>query len=66
LSPPHKDFELGDPERTGGARLLRDTIAPGTTGDPNDDMSDFPLIRDAGNSAGVCLDDFYAYMPMHS
>jgi hypothetical protein len=29
-------------------RLLRDHIAPGTTGDPNDGMGDFPLIRDAG------------------
>jgi hypothetical protein len=27
---------------------LRDTIAPGTIGDPHDDMNDFPLIRDAG------------------
>jgi hypothetical protein len=44
MSPPRKEFEpFGDP-----ARRLRDTIAPGTTGDPNDDMNDFPLIRDAG------------------
>jgi len=42
--PPKQDFEpFGDP-----GRLLRDTIAPGTIGDPNDDMNDFPLIRDAG------------------
>jgi hypothetical protein len=44
MSPPPKDFDpFGDPERQ-----LRDTIAPGTIGDPNDDMNDFPLIRDAG------------------
>jgi hypothetical protein len=44
MSPPRKDFEpFGDP-----ARHLRDTIAPGTTGDPHDTMDDFPLIRDAG------------------
>jgi len=35
---------FGDPERH-----LRDTIAPGTAGDPHDDMNDFPLVRDAGN-----------------
>jgi hypothetical protein len=35
--------QSGDPERQ-----LRDTIAPGTTGDPHDDINDFPLIRDAG------------------
>ena len=34
-------------------------------------MDDFPLIRDAGekprsNRTGVHVDDFYAYMPMHS
>src|SRR5262249_38108191 len=43
----------------------------GTTGDPNDTLDDFPLIRDAGetpqaNRTGVRLDDFYAYMPMHA
>jgi len=45
MSPPRKqEFEpFGDP-----ARRLRDRIAPGTTGDPNDAMNDFPLIRDAG------------------
>ena len=45
MSPPRKqEFEpFGDP-----ARRLRDTIAPGTTGDSNDPMDDFPLIRDAG------------------
>jgi hypothetical protein len=36
--------QFGDPERQ-----WCDAIAPGTTGDPNDDMSDFPLVRDAGN-----------------
>jgi len=70
--PPEQDFPddrddaFGDP-----ARRLRNKIAPGTAGDPNDDMNDFPLIRDAGdkpqaNRTGVRLDDFYAYMPMHS
>jgi hypothetical protein len=29
-------------------RQLRDTIAPGTIGDPHDTMDDLPLIRDAG------------------
>ena len=34
---------FGNPEQQ-----LRDSIAPGTIGDPNDDINDFPLIRDAG------------------
>jgi len=48
--PPEQDFEpfgdtaFGDPDP---ARRLRDTIAPGTFGDPYDTMDDFPLIRDA-------------------
>jgi hypothetical protein len=43
MSPPPKDFDpFGDAER------LRDRIAPGTVGDPHDDVNDFPLIRDAG------------------
>jgi hypothetical protein len=67
-------------------------IAPGTSGDPNDSMDDFPLVQNAGDSAkaangqsqraksgqravdnetetaveGVSVEDFYAYMPMHS
>jgi hypothetical protein len=61
-----RDDTFGDPKRR-----LRDTIAPGTSGDPRDDMSDFPLIRDAAekprvNRTDVRLDDFYAYMPMHN
>jgi RecA-family ATPase len=55
MSPPRKqdfhddgDAAFGDPER-----LLRDTIAPGTTGDPHDDMNDFPLIRDAGENPQI-------------
>jgi hypothetical protein len=48
MSPPPKDFKpFGDPERH-----LRDTIAPATTGDPHDDMNDFPLVRDAGDKLG--------------
>jgi hypothetical protein len=43
MSPPRKHEPFGD-----AARRLQDTIAPGTIGDPNDDMNDFPLIRDAG------------------
>ena len=44
MSPSRKESEpFGDP-----ARRLRDSIAPGTIGDPDDDMNDFPLIRDAG------------------
>jgi AAA domain-containing protein len=46
MSPPPNDRDdvFGDP-----ARRLRDTIAPGTTGDPHDTMDDFPLIRGAGD-----------------
>jgi len=32
------------------ATALRDEIAPGTIGDPTDEMHDFPLIRDAGEA----------------
>jgi hypothetical protein len=45
MSPPRKQDPFGNP-----ARQLRDTIAPGTIGDPHDDMDDFPLIRDAGET----------------
>lgn len=38
-------------------RLLRDKIAPGTSGDPDDDMADFPLLRDAGEPDDVPFDD---------
>jgi len=69
--PPKRDFPEGDEPFGDAARSPRGTIAPGTIGDPNDDMNDFPLIRDAGekprsNRTGVRADDFYAYMPMHS
>jgi len=46
MSPPRKhDDAFGEP-----ARHLRDTVAPGTTGDSHDDMNDFPLLRDAGEN----------------
>jgi hypothetical protein len=55
MSPPPKDFEpFDDPERH-----LRDTIAPGTTGDPHDDMNDFSLIRDAGKPEDEFDDERY-------
>ena len=51
--PPDRDFvheALGDEDKGpfDPDAFDRDTVAPGTTGDPNDDVSDFPLIRDAG------------------
>ena len=40
--------DYGEPADREAEQLFQHAIAPGTSGDPNDSMADFPLIRDAG------------------